>query len=148
MKKLLVILTLLIVVTGCNNKKFYLDDSLYNNGSFIEINKEELDNLQKEKKSYLVFTYNSFCTFNVPCDNIFEEVMKKYNIDMYKMPYELMKKTFIYNKVKLAPSVIIIKQGEILAYLDSEKDSDLNKYQDAIEFEKWLDKYIYLKKEK
>ena len=72
--------------------------------------------------------------------------MKKYNINIYKMPYELMKKTFIYEKVKYAPSIIIIKKGEIIGYLDAEKDSDLEKYQNADKFEEWLSKYIYLEK--
>ena len=147
MKKLLVLLIIFISLTGCSkDNKFYLDDKLYNSGTYIEINKEELDNLQNNKSSYLLFTYNSYCTFKVPCDNIFEEVMKKYNIDVYKMPFELMKKTFIYEKVKYVPSLIIINKGKIVTYLDANKESDLEKYQNSNKFENWLDKYIYLKK--
>ena len=151
MKKLLVLLTLLIVITGCNkqkstNEKFYLDDKYYTNGSYIELTKEELEQLQINKASYLVFTYNSYCTFKVPCDNIFEEVMKKYNISIYSLPHSIMKDTFLHDKVKFSPSIIIINKGNIIAYLDSEKQSDLSKYQDSKEFEKWLDEYIYLKK--
>lgn len=150
MKKILILLTFLIIITGCknNNKKFYLDDEYYDNGSYIEITKEKLDELQNNKSSYLIFTYNSYCTFKVPCDNIFEEVMKKYNISIYSMPYELMKQTFIHDKVTYAPSIIIINKGNIVTFLDPEKDDDLNKYQDANEFEKWLGEYIYLNKEK
>lgn len=150
MKKILILLTILIIITGCknSNKKIYLDDEYYDNGSYIEITKEKLDELQNNKSSYLVFTYNSYCTFKVPCDNIFEEVMKKYNISIYSMPYELMKQTFIHDKVTYAPSIIIINKGNIVTFLDPEKDDDLNKYQDANEFEKWLGEYIYLNKEK
>ena len=150
MKKILILLTILIIITGCknSNKKIYLDDEYYDNGSYIEITKEKLDELQNNKSSYLVFTYNSYCTFKVPCDNIFEEVMKKYNISIYSMPYELIKQTFIHDKVTYAPSIIIINKGNIVTFLDPEKDDDLNKYQDANEFEKWLGKYIYLNKEK
>ena len=86
MKKLLVLLTLLIIITGCNKKdqsgKFYLDDKYYTNGSYINATKDELEQLQKNKASYLVFTYNSYCTFKIPCDNVFEEVMKKYKISI------------------------------------------------------------------
>ena len=39
----------------------------------------------------------------------------------------------------------IIKNGKLINYLDTEKDEDLNRYQDSLEFEKWLNKYIYLK---
>ncbi len=149
MKKLLVLLTILIVITGCKDSKkgkFYLDDKYYSNGSYIEITKDDLDNLQNEKASYLLYTYNSYCTFKIPCDTIFEEVMKKYNIDVLSMPHELMKQTFIHDKVKYSPTIVIINKGEIVAYLDAELDSDLSKYQDSSSFENWLDKYIYLKK--
>ena len=78
----------------------------------------------------------------IPCDEIFKKVMNKYNISFLYLPYEEMKNTFIYDEVKLAPSVILIKEGEIVAYLDAESDEDLLKYQDTEEFEKWLTSYI------
>lgn len=53
-----------------------------------------------------------------------------------------LKKTYLYKKVKYAPSVIIVKKQKIIAYLDAEKDEDMDKYQDEKEFEKWLKKYI------
>ena len=33
-----------------------------------------------------------------------------------------------------------------MAYLDAEKDDDLDKYQDLDEFTKWIEKYIYSEK--
>ena len=151
MKKLFIIFTLILYITGCskdNNEisKFYLDSEYYNNGTINHLTKDELNNLQNNKSSYILFTYNSYCSFSIPCDLIFEEVVKKNNIDIYSMPFEVMKDTFIYDKVKYAPSVILINKGNIIAYLDPEKDSDLMKYQDTLEFEKWLDKYVYLDK--
>ena len=68
--------------------------------------------------------------------------MVKYNISFLYLPYEEMKKTFIYDDVKLAPSVILIKEGKIVTYLNTESNDDLPKYQDADEFEKWLTSYI------
>ena len=57
-----------------------------------------------------------------------------------------MKNTKFYENVKYAPSVIIIKDGEIVSYLDANSDKDLEKYQDANKFIKWLKEYIYLEK--
>lgn len=152
MKKIIVLLTILIVITGCFNgnteiSKFYLDSEYYNNGTIKDLTKDELNNLQNNKSSYILFVYNSYCSFTIPCDLIFEEVAKKNNIDMYSLPFEIMKDTFIYDKVKYAPSIILINKGNIIAYLDPEKDSDTIKYQDTIEFEKWLSNYIYLEKQ-
>ena len=150
MKKIIIILTFIFLLTGCDNnisnEKFYLDDKYYNEGNYIEINNEQMEELKEKKESYLLFTYNSYCSFKIPCDNVFENVMKKYKIDMYSIPFELAKETYIKNTIKYAPSVLIINKGKIMAYLDSEKDEDINKFQDEKEFESWLDKYIYLEK--
>ena len=47
-----------------------------------------------------------------------------------------------YDKVLYAPSLIIIKKGEIIDYLDANSDEDLDKYQDVKKLELWLDNYI------
>ena len=72
--------------------------------------------------------------------------MNKYKIDMYSIRYEEFEKTDYVNKVKYAPSVLIIKNGKIVTYLDANKKEDLDRYQDTSSFESWLDKYIYLSK--
>ena len=78
--------------------------------------------------------------------DIFRSVMAKYKIDMYSIRYEEFEKTDYINKVKYAPSVIIVKNGKIITYLDANKKEDLDRYQDTSSFESWLDKYIYLSK--
>ena len=62
------------------------------------------------------------------------------------MPFSEFKKTVFYDTVKYAPSVIIVRNNSIIAYLDANKDEDLEKYQDVDKFEKWLNEYIYLEK--
>ncbi len=59
--------------------------------------------------------------------------------------FDEMKESYLYKKVKYAPSVIIIKKGKIIAYLDADKNADLDKYQNEKVFEKWIKNYIYLK---
>ena len=73
--------------------------------------------------------------------------MEKYKIDFVSIPFEKFKKTQLYNEVKYGPSILIIKEGKIIKYLDANKDSDLQKYQDTKEFEKWINKYIYTESE-
>lgn len=147
-KKIIVFIILFITILGLfiysQNKKIYLSDKYYDSSEYINVTKNEIDNLKKD--NYLLYTYNSYCVFKVPCDSIFKKVMDKYNISILSMPIEEFKKTKYYNKVKYAPSVIIVKHGRIKGYLDANSDDDFNKYQNEKEFEKWLSKYIYLKK--
>ena len=139
----------LLFVTGCTHKinqndgkeRLYLTDKYYNKGEYVEVTKDELSS--KEDETYLLFTYNNYCNLSVPCDQIFAKFMKKYNIDILSIPYEDFKETSFYETVKFAPSVLIINNSKIVAYLDAESDADLIRYQDADEFEKWLNEYIF-----
>lgn len=142
MKKFTIIIICLFLSACTNSSKFSIEKEYYKDSKYIDVNSEDIKKLKENKKSFIVFTYNNYCMLEIPCDEIFKKVMNKYNISFLYLPYEEMKNTFIYDKVKLAPSVILIKEGEIVAYLNAESDEDLIKYQDTEEFEKWLTSYI------
>lgn len=142
MKKVVLLLIIFLLVGCTNEKEFYLTDKYYNKGEFIEI----LPNDIRSDESYLLYTYNNFCVLPVHCENIFKEVMEKYKIDLLSMPFDDFKNTAFHKEVKYAPSVLIIKNGEIVSYLDANSDKDLEKYQNITKFEEWLKEYIYLEK--
>lgn len=142
MKKFTIIIICLFLSACTNSSKFSIEKEYYKESKYIDVNSEDIKKLKENKKSFIVFTYNNYCMLEIPCDEIFKKVMNKYNISFLYLPYEEMKNTFIYDEVKLAPSVILIKEGEIVAYLNAESDEDLLKYQDTEEFEKWLTSYI------
>ena len=122
MKKIIILLLPLLLLTGCKKQeKLTLTEKYYNEGNFITVN--TLDNLEKE--TYILYTYNNYCTFEIPCDKIFKEYMEKYKIDFISMPFKEFKNTKYYNKVKYAPSIIIIKQGKIISYLNANKNEDI-----------------------
>lgn len=143
LKKLYLVLTILLLV-GCGSKKFYLEDKYYQDSKYIDISLNEYNKIKDT--SYVLFTFNSYCQFSKPCDQVFKEVMEQYNISFLAMPYDRFKNTSLHDKVKYAPSIIIVKKGKIVAYLDAESNKDIDIYQDSKKFEKWLSKYIYLEK--
>lgn len=140
----LIIIAFAISNSESNNKTFYLEDKYYNNGEKIELDENSIKDISDE--SYLLFTYNTFCGMAKPCEEIFDAVLKRNNLDYIAISFDKFKKTDYYETVKYAPSFIIIKKGKIVAYLDAEKDEDLDYYQDEDMFEKWLGNYINLKK--
>ena len=73
-----------IVNSHKNTGMIKLDKEYYNKGEFVEVNKDELP----DKGTYVLFIYNNFCAFSIPCDKIFEEYMQKYKVDILKMPFE------------------------------------------------------------
>lgn len=142
MKKKLLLIVGILLITGCKEKqieKFYLNNKYYNEGKFIRA--ENIENLKKD--SYVLYTYNNYCTFDKPCEDIFKTYMEKYKIDFVSIPFEKFKKTSLYNEVRFGPSIIIIKKGKIITYLDANKNEDLKRYQDSKKFEEWINTYIY-----
>ena len=47
-KKLLVLVVMVLMLIGCGNKKFYLEDQYYEKGVITEITLDELNKLEKE----------------------------------------------------------------------------------------------------
>jgi len=139
----LVALWISVVFLSACTQKFYLDEQYYNQGNFIEITSDNLETLGSQ--NYVLFTYNNYCAFSVPCDEIFQSFMSQNKIDFLSMSYEEFKKTKLHETVDFAPSVIIVKNWKIVDYLDSEKDKYLNMYQNVEKFGKWIQKYVNLK---
>jgi len=147
-KKILLVFVI-ILLCGCSNKenpvdnRIYLSSKYYNNGGvYLDIKSDVLDELEND--NYVLYIYNPYCNFEIPCDEIFKVFMKKYKVDFLSMPFNEFKKTKYYDTVKYGPSVIIIKKGEIVAYLDANSNADLIKYQKANAFEGWIKKYVFV----
>jgi hypothetical protein len=72
--------------------------------------------------------------------------MQKYKIDVLKISIDHYKNTEFFDKVRYAPSILIINNNKVVAFLDANSDEDYNKYQDSEEFDKWLTNYVYTNK--
>ena len=146
MIKKIALLVLLISLTACTTnrepKKFYLEDKYYGSSNFITVSSSDIP----KKENFILYTYNNYCNFAIPCDTIFTSFMEKNNIAFVSIPYAEFKNTTYNKSVKYAPSIIIIKKGKVVAYLDADSDEDVTKYQDVDEFTSWLEKYIYFEK--
>ncbi|MBQ6134976.1 MAG: hypothetical protein IJI60_01495 [Bacilli bacterium] len=152
-KILLILFFLLILILSFifyQNKKeqplerIYLSEKYYKeeSGEFIKVEKKELE--KNKEETYILYTYNSFCSFPISCESIFKEFMETHHIDFVSIPFAEFKKTLFYPKVKYAPSIIIIQNQKIIAYLDAESNEDIERYQDVEKLKQWLEKYIYL----
>lgn len=149
-KKIFLLLLIIIVCVGCSNyknvdsNKIFLSDMFYNKGNFIEIDSKSLEDYSNT--TYLLFTYNNFCSLPISCEKIFKSFAIDYKIDFLSMPFSEFKNTYLYDTVKYAPSVLIVENNKIIAYLDANKDDDLEKYQDVNKFKDWINNYINISK--
>lgn len=143
---LLILLTIIIITKV--PKKYNLDSKYYKGNEFIETTGIELDSLLEQDNSMIIFTNNTYCIFEVPCDEVFKEFMKKHNIQIIYIPFDEFKNCNLYDYVKYAPSIILVKEGRIVQYLDPNSNEDKDRFQDVNAFEKWIKKYIYLDNKK
>lgn len=147
-KNILIIIGIIILITiiislNLNLKsKINLSEQYYQYGTIKDITKEELLTKINNKENFILFTNNNFCTFKISCEEIFKESAQELNITILKIPFDEFKTTKLHDTIKFAPSVIIIKDGKIIEYLDPEKNDDLSKYQDKKEFISWIKEYI------
>ena len=155
-KKVLMILIsfvfIIICTVGCyfyvqnHSKKYYINSKYYNDKGLTDVSVKELEKKVKNKESFILFVYNDFCAFSIPCDSVFDEASKRLGVQILQVPYREFKKSSVKGKIKYAPTVIIYKEGKIYKYLDAESDDDKDLYQNIDLFKKWLLKYIYLEK--
>ena len=141
-------ITLAIVLIFSRGKnKFYLEDKYYNNSGLTDTSVKSLEDLVKNKKSFILFVYNDFCSFSIPCDSVFDETSTSLNIQILQIPYRDFKTSKLSSKLKYAPSIMIFEKGKVVDYLDAESDDDYDLYQDVTKFKIWLSNYIYIEKE-
>ena len=150
MKKIVVLIFMSFCISclvGCQNKetatnKVILEDQYYQEGGFLFLSAKKVDTLVKNKDSFVLFTYNNYCTMEISCEKVFESYMQEAKIRFVSIPFIDFKKTSLYDNVKYAPTVIIIQKGNIIAYLDANSDTDLEKYQNVEAFQEWFQSYV------
>ena len=142
---LIVLVSLLILNSNKKIKPIEIEEEYYNNNELIDINKKELEELEKEKKSFILFIYLPGCSSCAAFSEVLKEFQEKNNITIYKTEIKYAKDTSIGKKIKYAPSFVVYKEGKYISYLDPTKDADLPYYEDVNKFTDWLIKYVILK---
>ena len=150
--KLFFVFIIIFISVGCKYNqtgdydRFYLDDTYYNKGEFISVDKTEYESI--EDGSYILFVHTNYCPFTtgISCEDVFKKFMDKYNIDFLDIMINEFKDTKLHDEVSLYPTIIIVNKGKVISYLDPSSDSDFSKYQDLDSFTNWINQYIYFYK--
>lgn len=148
MKKVLLIICSILLLTGCNKSEelFYLDDEYYDSYNLIELDNVSLEELQNNESSFALLVYSSGCTACSSFESFVDSFLKENNLTFYKMSYNNLKETELNKKIKYAPSVVIFKDGKVETFLDANCNDDTACYQSKDNFAEWFSKYVYLSK--
>lgn len=143
---ILIVLSFLVtIILKQNNKPFYLEDSYYGINNVTEINVDELNELINNKKSFAVFVYQPMCINSCDFEKVLDEFLEEEKISIYKIAFSDIRDTEIGKSVKFYPSFIIYNNGNMIDFLESNKDEDVNYYTSKEGFKKWFTKYVKLK---
>ena len=139
-----------IVATGAiiafniinNNAPFRLDDEYYAASEYIDINKDEYEQLISNKKTFIVMIDKPGC-ITTPA---MRENMANFPDDMqfkyYRIIWDDVKESSLHEYVKFTPSVAIIRKGEVKAWLQADRDEDTKYFNDGEALKEWIKKYI------
>jgi hypothetical protein len=146
MKKILLLILSIFMLTACKQDKFYLEDKYYENNEIIDTTHVQIDELFTNKESFVAIVYLPGCTSCVEFRKVVDQFRETNNIVFYNISIEEEKQTELSNKIKYAPSAVIVKEGKIIDYLDTTKNEHIPYYETKEGFTSWLEQYIYLQK--
>lgn len=120
-------------------------DKVVEISNFVQIKTlEELEELEKQNKSFPLFVFLSGCSSCAKFLPIVQEFSNTNNIKMYSLDLNDVWGTSnsITDRIDRAPSMFIYKDGQVLAFLDTTKDSDYEYYKSLNKLNEWFNKYI------
>lgn len=131
-------------------EKFYLDEvetnltHLSHSFASFEIDGEKLNSLIENKSNFALSIYEPSCITSSNFDGVLSEFRGVYNIDFYRVAFSDLKETDLGETIKYYPSFAVLKDGELIDYLQADKDEDSEYYKNVEGFKKWLDQvYFY-----
>lgn len=145
MKKIILLFISLLLLSCTPKEPFELNEEYYQNNTLIEISNEEVQTLEKDKKSFAIFIYNPGCSTSTAFNEVLETFTKENQISIYKISGLELENTKINDTLKFYPSVVIYNQGNIASYLRANNDEDTQYYQSVDNFKEWFTKSVILK---
>lgn len=142
MKKVIILLFFIMLVSGCKSNTFSLDSEYYKSNEFILINDTLFNNLIDNNKSFIVFVYDDSCITCKNFNEVLQEFIDKENISIYKLSYKDMKNTILKKDIKYYPSLAIFNNGKLVNYLDAFDNNDTKYYKSYENVKIWILKYV------
>lgn len=140
----LVVGIILIGSKALNKRAFILDDEYYGTKAFLEINDDKLEELIDKKKNFVVFIHQPLCTTSGDFSKVLDDFLEEEHLSIYKLAFSNVENKELKKKVKYYPSVVIYKDGKIVAYLEANRNDDIKYYESKDGFREWLSKYVML----
>ncbi len=111
-------------------------------GNFINVDSTSYENLILNKQSFIVVVDQKACVTGVRLRGFIDDYVGESGLKAYRIMFEDMKQTSLYDKITYYPSVAVIDKGKMVAWLDAESNEDKPMFNEFESFNAWLNKYI------
>lgn len=145
-KKLFLLIGLVLLLVGCKQEKFYLEDELYEKSAITEIDVDTFKKMEKDGKEFALYVYLPGCTSCAQFKEVLVEFGESNKIEFYAISINEVKGTSILEEIDYAPSMFIYKDGKVVDALDATSNDDKPALTTVDGLTKWLEEYIYLTK--
>jgi len=133
MRKILSIITILFVLTGCSGEKYQVVEEHRNDSKkyteYTEITYDEYSEKVKNNDSFIMLVYQTGCSHCESFEPKLNDIVKQYNLEVFALnlsnltdkEYAILKnKTFISG----TPSTVYIEDGKYEDKLEGNKDKE------------------------
>ncbi len=134
---------LFFCIVGCTvqQQKFALEKEYYETSELVELDLNTYEKLVKEKKSFLLFIYQPLCATSDTFEKIVKEFSSTYQLTIYQMPFSLVKESNL-EKIQYYPSFVIFHEGEVVDFLEADKEEDKDQYKNLDALYNWVTNYV------
>ncbi|MBQ8985064.1 hypothetical protein IJ076_00680, partial [Candidatus Saccharibacteria bacterium] len=108
--------------------------------ALTEIDAATYEEMIRDKKSFVLVIDQGGCTTAERVKGFMGDYATSNNFKAFKMMFEEMKKTSLYEYVKYYPSVVLISKGDVIKWLRADSDEDAPMYNDYDAFRGWIGK--------
>lgn len=133
MKRILSLITILFILTGCSSQKYQIAKEYRNDSEkykeYTEITYSEYNKKIKNEESFIILLYQTGCSHCESFEPKLNKLIKEFNLEVYALnlanvtdkEYAIIKnKTFISG----TPSTIFFKNGKYEDKLEGNKDKN------------------------
>lgn len=129
-------------------KSFNLSEENYGTPEFIDIKKDDFSKLISEKKSFLLFIDQTACITADGLRDIAVRLSEEKSLKIYHIMWQEARDTTLHEKIRYYPSFAVIREGNLVDWLDADSDEDIDRYKEYHSLLSWLDSYILWKDKK
>lgn len=155
MKKLFISLLVLLLIVGAffgiklilknNVEAFYLDELYYEDNKLVDIDMKDLGELIDNKASFALFVYQPACETSAGLNKVINKFLDNNKVSFYKVAFSDFSSDKRGEFLEYFPSFVIYKDGEVVDYLESDNDDDINIYKNYDDFSQWFLMYVKVK---